>query len=91
MNPHERKKAAALSYDSQLHQAPVLKAKGTGKTAEKIIEKAAEHGILIQEDPALVELLGQLEVNEAIPEDLYEAAAEVFAFVYRLDKQLGNQ
>ncbi|WP_203362289.1 EscU/YscU/HrcU family type III secretion system export apparatus switch protein [Bacillus sp. REN10] len=82
----KRMQAAALSYQPGQH-APTLLAKGKGKIAESIIEKAKEHKIPIQEDPNLVELLGKLEINESIPEELYQAVAEVFAFVYRLDQQ----
>lgn len=88
MKPENRKHAAALSYKPGSSGAPLVKAKGKGLIAEKIIESAREHNIPIQEDPSLVELLGQLEINEAIPEDLYQAVAEVFAFVYRLDRRL---
>lgn len=82
----KRKQAAALSYDPHQQQAPILVAKGAGKTAEMIIEKAKENHIPIQEDPNLVELLCKLELSTAIPEELYQAVAEVFAFIYRLDK-----
>ncbi|MGG1480298.1 EscU/YscU/HrcU family type III secretion system export apparatus switch protein [Bacillus smithii] len=85
-NGIKRKQAAALSYDPHKHQAPILIAKGSGKTAEAIIEKAEENHIPIQEDPNLVELLCKLELSTAIPEELYQAVAEVFAFIYRLDK-----
>ncbi|WP_338753981.1 EscU/YscU/HrcU family type III secretion system export apparatus switch protein [Bacillus sp. FJAT-52991] len=82
----KRMQAAALSYQPG-QQAPTLLAKGKGKIAENIILKAKEHNIPIQEDPSLVEILGKLEINESIPEELYQAVAEVFAFIYRLDQQ----
>lgn len=34
-----------------------------------------------------MQLLGQLDLNESIPEELYQAVAEVFAFIYHLDQQ----
>lgn len=83
----KRKQAAALSYDQQSHDPPKVSAIGKGKVAETIIERAEEHNVPIVEDPSLVELLGALNINETIPEELYEAVAEVFAFVYRLDQQ----
>lgn len=82
----KRLQAAALSYQPG-QQAPTLLAKGKGKIAESIILKAEEHNIPIQEDQSLVEILGKLEINESIPEELYQAVAEVFAFIYRLDQQ----
>ena len=50
------------------------------------MEKAEEHGVAIQEDPALGQLLGQIELNDTIPDQLYQAASEVLAFVYQLDR-----
>lgn len=84
----KRKTAVALSYDMEQNTAPIVKAKGKGIVAEEIIQRAKEHNIPIQEDPTLVELLSQLEINEAIPEELYEVVAEVFAFIYRIDKNI---
>jgi len=83
----KRRKAAALTYDKLSQEAPRISAIGKGKVAEKIIEKAKEHDVPIVEDPTLVELLSELDINETIPEELYEAVAEVFAFIYRLDQQ----
>ncbi|MGY3713935.1 EscU/YscU/HrcU family type III secretion system export apparatus switch protein [Sutcliffiella cohnii] len=80
---NNRKKAVALKYENSM--APFVSAKGSGIIAENIINAAKEHNIPIQEDKALVELLAQLEVNDTIPEELYEVVAEVFAFVYRLN------
>ncbi len=85
-NQSKRKEAVALSYRPDDREAPIILAKGKGKIAENILAKAEENGVLIQEDSTLVELLGQLDINEAIPEELYAAVAEVFAFVYRVDK-----
>lgn len=85
-----RKEAIALSYDPQVESGPVVKAKGKGLIAENIIQKASENNVPIYEDPNLVQLLGQLDINEAIPEELYQAVAEVFAFIYRLDRQHGK-
>lgn len=82
-----RKEAIALSYRPGENSGPQVVAKGKGQIADNILEKATLHNVPIYEDPNLVELLGQLDLNEAIPEELYQAVAEVFAFVYRLDRQ----
>lgn len=87
---NERKQAIALKYHKDSQTAPTVIAKGKGLTAENIIEVAKKKDIPIQEDRNLVELLGQLEINEAIPEELYEAVAEVFNFIYHLDRNLKN-
>ena len=89
--PITRKKAAALTYDSDTDDAPKLTAAGQGYVAEKIMEKAKENGIPIQSDPTLVQLLSELEINETIPEDLYQLVAEVFAFIYKVDQQVKNE
>lgn len=86
---HTRKEAIALSYKPGATDSPTLVAKGKGKIAENILAKAQEHDVPIQEDPSLVELLGQLDINQSIPEELYQAVAEVFAFVYKIDKEKG--
>ncbi|RSD28039.1 EscU/YscU/HrcU family type III secretion system export apparatus switch protein [Mesobacillus subterraneus] len=86
-----RRTAVALGYQPGSMDAPKVMAKGKGLVAEEIIEKAREHDIPVQEDPSLVEVLSQLELNERIPEELYQAVAEVFSFIYQLDKQAGKR
>jgi flagellar biosynthesis protein len=84
-----RKEAVALTYNPTDSEAPKVIAKGKGIIAENILEKAKEHNIPIQEDPSLVELLGQLNIDQSIPEQLYQAVSEVFAYIYHLDRQSG--
>ncbi len=86
-NNEKRREAVALNYDPEAEQAPKVVAKGKGDVASNIIEKAKDNEVPIQEDPTLVNLLGELDINETIPEELYQAVAEVFAFVYNIDKQ----
>ncbi len=86
---HIRKEAIALNYDPQSSSAPKLVAKGKGRIAENILEKAKENNIPIQEDPSLVEILGQLNINDTIPEELYKAVSEVFAYIYQVDREHG--
>lgn len=83
-------RAVALRYQPHHDQAPRVTAKGTGKRAEQIIQLAEEHGIPIEQDPSLVAILSQLEVNQQIPEELYQVVAEILAFVYRTDRQEGE-
>ncbi|MBS4198940.1 EscU/YscU/HrcU family type III secretion system export apparatus switch protein [Bacillus sp. FJAT-49732] len=82
--------AVALHYMSDVHEAPIVLAKGKGVIADNILAIGRELDIPVQQDPTLVELLGQLNINETIPEDLYNAVAEIFAFIYWLDKRKGN-
>lgn len=83
-----RMEAVALSYQQHLHDAPKIVAKGKGKIAETIIEEAKANQVPIQEDPSLVSLLGELNLNASIPEELYKAVAEVFAFIYQTDRKV---
>ncbi|GGM21295.1 hypothetical protein GCM10011351_03930 [Paraliobacillus quinghaiensis] len=80
------KKAVALRYDVNQDFAPKVSATGKGHVAEKILEKAKQSNVPIQEDPNMIELLSELNINEKIPEDLYQAVAEVFAYIYQVDK-----
>jgi flagellar biosynthesis protein len=83
----EQKLAAVLKYDAEKDRAPRLAAKGRGTVAEKIIELALKHGIPIRKDPALVQILSKLDIDEAIPQELYQVVAEVLAFVYRMNEE----
>lgn len=85
------KRAVALKYEENIHSAPIITAKGKGIVADKIIDAAKEHGVPIYEDSKLVEMLDQINLNEMIPENLFQAVAEVFAFIYRLDEAAGKK
>lgn len=77
--------AVALRYDMHTMDAPVVVAKGTGHLAERIRQVAEEHGVVTVENVALARALYEaVDVGQAIPEKLYQAVAEVLAFVYRL-------
>ncbi|WP_248926392.1 EscU/YscU/HrcU family type III secretion system export apparatus switch protein [Paenibacillus hamazuiensis] len=82
------KKAVALKYAPGRSAAPVLVAKGRGVVAESIMNKAKEHGVPIQEDPSLVEVLSKLELEQEIPPELYQLVAEVLSFIYRSDQRV---
>ncbi|WP_374721895.1 EscU/YscU/HrcU family type III secretion system export apparatus switch protein [Peribacillus tepidiphilus] len=86
MTVEKRKEAIALRYNSDKEIAPKVIAKGKGKIADNILETAKNHNVPIQEDPSLVELLGKLNINQTIPEELYQVVAEVFAFIYKIDR-----
>ncbi|WP_209122402.1 EscU/YscU/HrcU family type III secretion system export apparatus switch protein [Alkalihalobacillus sp. BA299] len=87
-NGKKTQAAIALTYNESSDDAPRVKAKGKGFVAQEIIALAKENQIPIQEDTSLVELLSQIEINETIPSELYEVVAEVFAFIYRIDKNV---
>ncbi len=87
-NPAEPRRAAvALKYDAATDSAPKVVAKGRGLVAEKIIALAREQGIPMREDPDLVQMLTQIDLDQEIPPTLYKIVAEVLAFVYRLNQR----
>ena len=78
--------AIALKYDRQ-EAAPKVVAKGRNHLAEKIKQIARQARVPVIENKPLARLLfPQVKVGEFIPENLYQAVAEVLAYVYRLRK-----
>lgn len=78
-------RAVALHYDGE--SVPQVIAKGEGYLAKKIIATAKAHGIPLQQDEALTALLAKVHINEAIPESLFAAVAQVLAYLYYLNEQ----
>lgn len=79
--------AVALEYKDGMG-APVVLAKGERVIAERIKEMAKKNGIPIMENPPLARaLFKQCPVGAPISPDLFEAVAEVLAFVYRMNKK----
>lgn len=83
-----RRAASVLKYEENQDVSPKLIAKGKGIIADQIVKEAEKYQIPIRKDPSLTELLSQLEINQSIPEELYQAVAEVFAFVYKIDQKI---
>ena len=76
--------AVALQY-SQGMTAPAVLAKGQDFVAQKIKEIAKEHKVPIVENKPLARaLFAAVEVGDMVPPELYQAVAEVLAYVYRL-------
>lgn len=82
--PGKPRTAVALRYDGG--EAPRVTATGKGAVAETIIDLAREHGIAVEENAGLAEALGTIELDQAIPIELYEAVARVISFVMRAGK-----
>lgn len=74
------KKAVALTYDEDKQNAPVIVASGMGYMAEKIVEIASENGVPVYEDDSLATVLTQLELGSEIPEELYQAVVDIYAY-----------
>ena len=76
--------AVALRYDERT-AAPICVAKGADHLAMKIRERAKLSGVPIVENPPLARALYRhVDIDKPIPSDLYQAVAQVLAFVYRL-------
>ncbi|MBB4305083.1 flagellar biosynthesis protein [Rhodobium orientis] len=80
--------AVALEYEKGSDAAPRVTAKGRGELAEKILAAAQEHDVPVEENEPLAEALSTVELDDAIPEELYRAVAEVIGFVLRASGQL---
>ena len=84
-NPTEL--AVALQYEREEMDAPKLVAKGAGYIARKIREIAVANGIpIVEKKPLAQAIYRSVAVGQHIPPDLYQAVAEVLAYVYELDK-----
>jgi len=84
---YRQKKAVAITYDQERSDAPLVVASGKGKMAEQIIKVAQEAGLEITQDADLAEVLEKVPVGTEIPVELYQAVAEVLAFVYRVNNK----
>ncbi len=77
--------AVAIKYDPEIADAPIVLAKGADYLAARIKEVARENRIEIVENKPLARMLyANVEVGQAVPPELYQAVAEVLAFVYHL-------
>lgn len=77
--------AIAVKYDEKKAAAPYIVAKGTNYTALKIKEIAKEnHVITIENRPLARSLYTAVEPGDLIPEQFYQAVAEILAYVYRV-------
>ena len=86
MSRTSRRSAAALVYDSHGHDdAPRIVAKGYGIVAEMIVQRAKEAGLYVHESPEMVSLLMQVDLDSRIPPRLYQAVAELLAWLHRLE------
>lgn len=79
--------AVALKYDGS-RPAPECVAKGQDLIALQIRRLAEEHGVPVVEDRPLARSLhAAIEIGQLVPEELYQAVAQVLAYVYRVAKR----
>lgn len=79
--------AVAVKYERGKANAPIVTAKGADIMAANIREIAMQSGIPIKRDIPLARALYELEVDQEIPEELYEAVAVVLQWVYEIAEE----
>lgn len=85
--PKDVSLAVALEYERGTREAPRVIAKGRGEVARRIVEIATEADVHIDANAPLAEALAGVDLDEPIPIELYEAAAEIIGFVLRASAQ----
>lgn len=77
----------AIKYDEEAASAPYVVAKGVDQVAFKIREIGKAHDIMIIENKQLARNLYDVaDIGQLIPEQFYQAVAEVLAYVYKIEK-----
>jgi len=70
--------AAAMQYRRKTDRAPRVLVSGRREIAQRILEKAWQHGIPVVEDHGLARSLAALQPNQEVPASLYEALADIY-------------
>ncbi|HLS35339.1 MAG TPA: EscU/YscU/HrcU family type III secretion system export apparatus switch protein, partial [Bacillota bacterium] len=81
--------AVAITYDEELASAPYIVAMGVDQVALKIKEVAKANDVMTVENRELARnLYDTLEIGDVIPEEFYQAVAEILAYVYRVENKV---
>lgn len=81
--------AIAIKYDENIADAPYILAKGTDLVAKRIRETAKKHEIMIVENKPLARsLYDAVDIGDVIPEQFYQAVAEILAYVYQQERKV---
>lgn len=80
----QSRKAVALQYENGA-PAPIVVASGMGYLAERIVEVASENGVPVYEDTSLATMLAQLQLGQAIPEELYRLIVDIYIYFLHFD------
>jgi len=83
--------AVAIRYDEEKMSSPKIVATGRRLVAQQIKEVARRYGVPIYRDVPLARSLAELELDDEIPEELYEAVAAVLRFVYEQRERAGGE
>jgi flagellar biosynthesis protein FlhB len=76
--------AVALRYDRDTMAAPRVTARGGGEVAAEMLKVARAHDVPVVRDVPLAHALFEVREGRYVPQDLYEAVAEVLLFAARL-------
>jgi len=80
--------AVAIRYKEGQDMAPVVVAKGMNQVALRIKELARENEVHIVQNPPLARsIYAEVDLEAPIPEALFQAVAEVLAYVYKMDRK----
>ncbi len=82
--PNDQCSAVALAYGAG-DGAPRVVARGRGLLADEIIRRANESEVYVHQSAELVALLMQVDLDREIPPALYQAIAELLAWLYQID------
>ena len=82
--PKDPRSAVALAYGVG-DSAPRVVARGRGLLADEIIRRANENEVYVHQSAELVALLMQVDIDREIPPALYQAIAELLAWLYQID------
>jgi len=78
--------AVALAYDPSSDDPPKVVAKGADLMAQRIRDRAGEEGVPLFQSPVLARaLFFTTELEGFIPEPLFEAVAQVIAYIFNIN------
>ena len=83
--------AVALRFDKEREDAPRVVAKGRGFVAQQLLAIAKRNAVPVYQNQTVTQLLMAVELDREIPPDLYQAVANVLAFVYRMDGRAADR
>lgn len=90
-NNKPKSQAIAIRYDANKNQAPKVTAKGSGFIADEIIKTAKKNAVPVYQNKSLAGVLMAVELDREIPAELYQAVAEVLAYIYRMDQKAAQK
>ncbi|MCR4925519.1 MAG: EscU/YscU/HrcU family type III secretion system export apparatus switch protein [Clostridiales bacterium] len=80
-------KAAALRYNPNGDNAPIVVASGMGHIATKIVDMAQQNNIPVYHDDSLASLLSQMQSGSEIPPELYAAVVDIYVYFLNFTAQ----